>query len=90
MWILRGGLAVSLYALVNLGVRNGKHAVYEIRERFVFRHILSVPKVSFCCLVLFPFFEKLHRLPISYKVFMPFSRFTLRRVNALSHPLGPK
>jgi len=30
--ILRGGLAVRLDALLYLGVWDGKHAVYEIRE----------------------------------------------------------
>jgi hypothetical protein len=32
MWILRGFFAVSLDALLYLGMRNGKHAVYEVRE----------------------------------------------------------
>jgi hypothetical protein len=30
--ILCGSLAVSLYALLNLGVWHGKNAIYEIRE----------------------------------------------------------
>lgn len=33
--ILCGGLAMSLDALLDHGVRNGEHAVYEIRERIV-------------------------------------------------------
>jgi hypothetical protein len=36
MRILRGGPAVFFDALLYLGVRDGKYAIYELRERFVF------------------------------------------------------
>lgn len=36
VWILRSSLAVSLDALLNLGVGDGKHAVHEIRKGGVF------------------------------------------------------
>lgn len=73
--ILRSLGAVSLDALLNLGMRNRKHTFYEGRESIVFRrHVLSVPKVSFlfCFLVLLPFIEKLHRLTIGYRILYSF------------------
>jgi hypothetical protein len=36
MRILRSGLAVSLDAPLYFGMRNGKHAVYEIRKSVEF------------------------------------------------------
>jgi hypothetical protein len=36
MRILRSSLAVSLDAPLYLGVRHGKHAIYEIRKGVVF------------------------------------------------------
>jgi hypothetical protein len=38
MLVLRGLFAVIRDALLNLGVRNGEHAVYEGREGIVFAH----------------------------------------------------